>query len=125
VPENELQKFNLSELSGKIKWTDGKREFSLNGKFYDVVKKEFTKDGVVFYCIDDTQETALFKNLDSITEKQMEKKNTNQKNNPVVYFFHCYQTTNYFLTGNIIYFPVYSSREQQGSVFISSPPPEV
>lgn len=125
VPENELQKFNVSELSGKISWTDGKREFSFSGKLYDVVKKEFTKDGFVFYCIDDSQETELFKNLDSIVEKQMEKKNANSKNISFLSFFQTTHKKTYYSSENKIYFPVYSSNELTEIVFAFSPPPEV
>lgn len=89
VPENELVKFNVNELQGNISWTDGKREFTFNGNKYDVVKKEFSKNGIFFYCINDQQETILFKNLDELTKNEWNKKNNSFKNKPVfqLYFY--------------------------------------
>lgn len=125
VPESELQKFNLTDLSGKIKWTDGKREFSLNGNLYDVVKKEYTKDGVVFYCIDDKQESALFKDLGSLTEKEMEKKNTSLKYKLIIQFYYDHLSDINFTSDTDDQLTIYLQRTFSFSHSVLSPPPEV
>ncbi|MFZ5552616.1 MAG: hypothetical protein ACOZCO_05845 [Bacteroidota bacterium] len=93
VPEKDLVKFSVNELSGNISWTDGKREFTFNGSKYDVVKREVSENGIYFYCIDDKQETVLFKNLDELTKNEWNKKSHSFKNKPVfqLYFSFSHQ----------------------------------
>ena len=108
----------------KIKWTDGKREFTMEGKLYDVVKKEYTQNGIVFYCIDDKQEARLFHDLDSLTEKQMEKKNMGLKNKPVLHLFPPPVEEMHFTETNTEFSFYFPSLYLQFSKKSSSPPPE-
>lgn len=50
--------FERQELT-QLHWEDGGAEFSLNGRFYDVVAKRWQGNNLVIDCIPDEQETAL------------------------------------------------------------------
>jgi len=67
VPENQLIQFHFTQHEiSQLKWLKS-HEFTLNGHYYDVLKKVKTKDGYFFHCISDEQETTLFKQLRSMT----------------------------------------------------------
>ncbi len=67
VPENQLTQFHFTNHEiHQLKWVKS-HEFILNGHYYDVLKKEKTKNGFFFHCISDDQETTLFKQLKSMT----------------------------------------------------------
>jgi hypothetical protein len=65
VPENQLIDFHFTlKESKKLKWLKP-QEFELNGRLYDVVRKTKSRGIWYFHCIDDIQETKLFKKLNS------------------------------------------------------------
>ena len=65
VPENQLIDFHFTlKESKKLKWLKP-HEFELNGRLYDVVRKTKSRGIWYFHCIDDIQETKLFKKLNS------------------------------------------------------------
>ncbi len=67
VPENQLIDFHFTvKESKKLLWLKP-HEFELNGRLYDVVRKSKTHGIWHFHCIDDIQETVLFKKLDFAT----------------------------------------------------------
>ena len=67
VPENQLKEFDFTNDEIKnLSWIKS-HEFKLNGRFYDVIKKTPTKNGFHFKCIDDIQETELFRKLEEST----------------------------------------------------------
>lgn len=67
VPENQLKNFDFTNKEVKnLTWIKS-NEFKLNGRFYDVVERTSVKNGFHFKCIDDFQETQLFKNLEEST----------------------------------------------------------
>jgi hypothetical protein len=65
VPENQLIDFHFTlKESKKLKWLKP-HEFELNGRLYDVVRKTKSRGIWYFHCIDDIQETKLFKKLNT------------------------------------------------------------
>lgn len=67
VPENQLIDFHFTvKESKKLRWLKP-HEFELNGRLYDVVRKSKRNGIWHFHCIDDIQETVLFKKLDFAT----------------------------------------------------------
>jgi hypothetical protein len=67
LPQNQYKQFNFTNEEFKdLTWIN-EHEFKMNGRLYDVVKKN--KSNVVFSvsCIDDIQETVLFAQLDEAT----------------------------------------------------------
>jgi hypothetical protein len=65
VPENQLIDFHFTvKESKKLKWLKP-HEFEFNGRLYDVVRKTKSRGIWYFHCIDDIQETKLFKKLNS------------------------------------------------------------
>jgi hypothetical protein len=64
VPENQLISFHFTiKESKKLRWIKP-HEFQLHGRFYDVIKKKKHNGVWYFRCIDDREETTLFKKLD-------------------------------------------------------------
>jgi hypothetical protein len=45
----------------KLRWHEGKREFSLSGKFYDVIEIKTVYGGKVIKCVNDKEEELLVK----------------------------------------------------------------
>ena len=45
----------------KLRWHEGKREFSLSGKFYDVIEIKTVFGGKVIKCVNDSEEELLVK----------------------------------------------------------------
>lgn len=78
VPKNELRAliYNYSN-SSEFKWHH-KKEFCYHGTMYDIVSSERLLNGdIIFYCVTDSQETILFKNLGKHVNDLV---NTNPKN---------------------------------------------
>lgn len=71
VPAEDLHKisFALSELH-LIDWVRKDKEFKYRNQMYDVVRKEYDDKQVHFFCVNDTQETQLFVNLDAMVSSQ-------------------------------------------------------
>jgi hypothetical protein len=71
VPDEELHKisfaFNALHL---IDWVRKDKEFKYRNQMYDVVRKETDGKQVHFFCVNDTQETQLFVNLDAMVNSQ-------------------------------------------------------
>lgn len=62
VPESELVSFNLTQIGThpEFKWEKEHKEFWYKGSLYDIVSQHTN----IVKCIDDHQETTLFKNLE-------------------------------------------------------------
>lgn len=63
----------------QINWIEEEKEFVLNNKMYDIVKKEMSDNMVLLYCIDDKQETQLFSNLDAHINKHLTNDKSSKK----------------------------------------------
>lgn len=74
-----LISFSKNDLD-KINWMEEEKEFLLNNKMYDIVKKEISENSVLFYCIDDKKEAELFANLDVHINKHLKNHSSSQKN---------------------------------------------
>ena len=79
VPESEIHKIVFA-VNEKINWVRKGKEFSFKNQLYDVVRKEYLKDHVIYYCINDKQEEKLFAGLDEMVRKQMADKDSSQGN---------------------------------------------
>ncbi|MBR9860078.1 hypothetical protein GYB22_04915 [bacterium] len=62
VPKSELHTLAFHK-SQSPQWVKKDREFRLNQTMYDVVHTLERGDSIIYQCVNDTQETALFKNL--------------------------------------------------------------
>lgn len=63
--------FNFTQKEfNNLTWIND-HEFKMNGHMYDVVKKNKNKHGYSVSCIDDTQETRLFAELDDATNSNL------------------------------------------------------
>jgi hypothetical protein len=63
----------------KINWVKPEKEFWHQGDLFDVITKEYKNDTLIFKCINDIQEKALFANLDELVQRQQQSKNGNQQ----------------------------------------------
>lgn len=77
VPKSQLKVFEFSQKEySKLNFTK-KKEFKIGERFYDIVWKEKLKSGKLrLQCVDDRQETVLFKNLAFLVDDNLSK-NTN------------------------------------------------
>ncbi len=77
LPEKDLHIicFSLKQIKD-IDWEENDREFRYNGIMYDVVKWKKANDYIIYYCINDDQETCLFAQLEELTSKQLEDDNS-------------------------------------------------
>lgn len=80
VPENELHLITVKQgQEEQLDWQNEK-EFIYEGTFYDVVRIETrTAGATLYYCINDTQEEALFANLDALIKQYSEKQQSKGK----------------------------------------------
>jgi len=63
LPDESYQIIVLEKNSNAIFWEEEGKEFYLNGKLYDVAKSS-VKDGATYlYCLEDSGEDAIIKNL--------------------------------------------------------------
>jgi hypothetical protein len=90
VPEAELTvfKFNDQQIS-QLRWED-EHEFILDGQMYDIVKTHYVEGGVIFHCLHDKQETALFKNLNKLVANKLgsdQNRNNGSNQAPVNWYF--------------------------------------
>lgn len=67
LPQNKFKQFNFTNEEFKYLTWINEHEFKMNGRLYDVVKKNKSNVGFSVYCIDDIQETVLFAQLDEAT----------------------------------------------------------
>jgi len=122
--------FKKSELH-KVEFEDGGKEIVYNDEMYDIVKQSETQDKITYYCINDSKEKELFRNLDDHINIHI-KSNKPIKNNGAkklsdnvvkIYFlnkisFSFFEDSSVFERFNPI--NLYSSYIQSAS----SPPPE-
>lgn len=65
-----------AENFDELVWIKPKKEFTYKGTMYDVVRKTIEDNGdITYHCINDTQETTLFVNLDNLVKKNMDSRN--------------------------------------------------
>jgi hypothetical protein len=132
VPENQLIQFHFTQHEiSQLKWLKS-HEFTLNGHYYDVLKKVKTKDGYFFHCISDEQETTLFKQLRSMTSFNI---SHSGKDQPVHVWFKFLSEPMELLvfmrnSGNNVIHPksisniAYQAFNSKSFLFIETPPPD-
>ena len=79
VPENELAVIVVNrENENELHWKHS-REFKYKDVMYDVVRKEqSSNESITYYCVTDTQETELFKDLNRIVREDSNSKHDNK-----------------------------------------------
>lgn len=78
VPESQLIHFHFTfHETHHLTWVNS-HEFILNGHYFDVIHKAKNKNGYLFKCISDDQETVLFSQLRSITSFNISHSGKNQ-----------------------------------------------
>lgn len=60
-----------ADKANDIVWEDEGKEFRYHGEMYDIVKTDTIKGKVVYYCFNDTKESQLFTELETLVGKQM------------------------------------------------------
>lgn len=69
VPENELKIFTFSQKEFSSLSFTKKREFKLDGNYYDIVfSSKDSLRNLLLQCVDDMQESVLFRNLSSMID---------------------------------------------------------
>lgn len=103
VPEDELTVIiKTAENSDQFVWVKPGKEFRYKGTMFDIVRQTTGNNGdITYHCINDTQETTLFVNLDKQVKKNMDARNNG--NDPV----------------NNLFQSLYFSPEPQQTIFAS------
>jgi hypothetical protein len=70
LSESQLQIITFRKQD-TIDWVRPGKEFRLNGQFFDVVRKESKAGNLIFHCINDQQEKALFATLDQMVKNNL------------------------------------------------------
>ncbi len=84
--EKELSRVEISLNDVKnLKWERAGKEFWFNGTLHDVAYSETSATSIVFYCINDTEETELYSQFDATLQKQLDSKN--DASSPITQFF--------------------------------------
>ena len=84
--KNELIQIDVTANEKNIVWEDEK-EFTLQGKMYDVVSEEIVNGKQIVYCVDDEKETELIAKYNAAQKKNNSNKKSNTVNfdNTIVY----------------------------------------
>jgi len=77
VPKNQLKAFEFTKQEVSIlNWTKPTKEFKIGNRFYDVVWRKNLETGKIYFqCVDDAQESILFKNLAQYLDKNLGEQN--------------------------------------------------
>lgn len=128
VAENDLTTLTVSQLlNGKLEWIKPGKEFRLNGTMYDIVRAEIENGNYVYKCINDTQETELFAELDSMIEKRMNGDEDDLQKNLVKDFikFHFDSESNNLFPSEVFSYFTFPFSFFHFSFGIPSPPPRI
>ncbi len=129
--ESELQIITFKKQD-HIDWVRPGKEFRLNENFYDVVRKEVNRDKIIFYCINDQQEKALFATLDHMVKNNLNDGQTEEGQTVQLlckifteeYFIQ--ETTIYFYTSGVeLCYPFHDYTEMPGFYTTEFPPPDL
>lgn len=77
---------DIIELKSIIVWQEEGKEFTLNGKFYDVVKIKKLHGKIFLYCLNDKKEERLVKNYSKTVKSATD--NDSRNSNSFSYKFH-------------------------------------
>ena len=117
LPKIEFKQFNFTEKEfNQLTWIDG-HEFKMNGRMYDVVKKNKNHFGYSVSCIDDTQETQLFAELDEATNANL---NNQSEKTPLKSFVKLLNTAYLEPFMTLIDFATIEFKEQSNHFFYQS-----
>ena len=71
VPQHELTVFHFTEAEfDALQWVKPGKEFILNDKMFDIVRKSESSGNITVHVINDTQERQLFADLDDQVNRQ-------------------------------------------------------
>jgi hypothetical protein len=124
IPNNQLLKF--------VKDKDfDDEEFELNGKMYDVVKKEITSKYTIVYCYEDHKETNLNHKIDVLIKSEFSKNPFSKNQQKLIDFLHQIYITSSI--SNFIFFTQKTNNQHFPYIlhipfeviFIISPPPKI
>ncbi len=73
--------------SHEFKWID-KKEFIYKGKLYDVISRKITGNAIIFHCINDKKEQALFSEYKTLFSNQIPGEANGKANNTKAMLSH-------------------------------------
>lgn len=83
LPENKLTIFASNDE--RIVWAEDQKEFSINGKMYDIAKVKVINNNKYYYCLSDDEETTLLKNYAQKCKSETEN-NKSKKDKSNIFF---------------------------------------
>ena len=82
IPIKNLHRFVFTQSEFDVlQWNKKDKEFKLNNRLFDIVKKTKSNNTIILLCINDTEEESLFARLDELVNNQLQTKNQHNKNN--------------------------------------------
>jgi hypothetical protein len=127
LPESYLQV--IAADNKKIVWEEDEKEFSIDGKMYDVAKIKTINDIKYLYCLSDEQETILIKDLaNTIQNKTGSKQQKEHKQTIKFQTIACQQIESIlescaFKISRAI-FPIFKQNIMTAVVSVVVPPPK-
>lgn len=129
VPEHELTVITFSS-SDEIDWVREGKEFRLDGKMYDVVRRQHENGLLVFFCIDDRQETALISQIEKLLKDSMQNDKKTSSNSlrtllqliPNLFYQDGFQNQE-FLVGSCLLQDLFHEDLLEGFLLLHTPPP--
>lgn len=130
IKRSELHLISVNQNDfDQINWVEEGKEFILNNKMYDIVKRETSGNTILIYCIDDKQEKALFANLeDHISRHISDNKSSSKReikinDTPIKYFQTWTFSTALRFPKNIIHSSQKLFSIQEFNIGPNTPPP--
>ncbi|MBL7941448.1 MAG: hypothetical protein JNM00_01695 [Flavobacteriales bacterium] len=75
IPDQDLRKFEFNS-DEQIEWIKEGKEFKYGNQLFDVVRQEEKPGAIVYWCLNDVQETKLFAQLNALAKRNLEDEHT-------------------------------------------------
>ena len=86
LPESSLEIIDANTHKNDIEWEDEDREFYLNGQMYDVAYIKVVNGKTLIYCLNDSKESDLMKNLAHAVNAGNEQNSSNKHGHHIIKF---------------------------------------
>jgi hypothetical protein len=124
LKDSEMEVVSLSGNQDNISWEETGKEFSLNGKMYDLVKKITREGNVLLYCINDGKEKQLIDRYNEITKQNSAPGKKNISAESITLFVETYSNNKPVILFAESTFSSYISRLESASLEKICPPPQ-
>jgi hypothetical protein len=127
LPESSLQIFAADDKN--IVWEEDEKEFSIDGKMFDVAKIKIVNAKKYLYCISDEKETTLINNLALAVKSKTDNKQQKDSKHTIKFQTISFQDLEDIFERSLykkitIKFPIIEQKTTTAIVSVVSPPPK-